>query len=210
MKKKLISFLLGMLCCVYLVQPVAAYSRSNAISYADTWAKARNTSLFNDYGGSDCTNFVSQCLYAGGLTSDDTWWYRKTAVGISESTTWRQASSLRNYFISTGKETKIGAWAKISNISPSGYAYVSNSSNLTASNTGKVVVFYDWYNDGVVNHSAFYVANNTTATETSLSSKPIGDLIDQHSNDRKRVIWHLDEYNANRATTVIYAYELSV
>lgn len=40
------------------------YSDSNAVKYARKWAKSRN-SLYNSYS-SDCTNFVSQCVKAGG------------------------------------------------------------------------------------------------------------------------------------------------
>ena len=42
------------------------YNRRNAQEYALEWALSRNP-LFYDYtdSGGDCTNFVSQCLYAG-------------------------------------------------------------------------------------------------------------------------------------------------
>ena len=49
------------------------------IAYARKWAYLRNPEFYNfeDIGG-DCTNFVSQCLYAGGATMNftpDTGWY---------------------------------------------------------------------------------------------------------------------------------------
>ncbi len=42
------------------------YDRDAAVRYAHAWAFARNP-LFYDYDllGGDCTNFASQCLYAG-------------------------------------------------------------------------------------------------------------------------------------------------
>ena len=42
------------------------YDRAAAIAYAERWALSRNPKYysFNEIGG-DCTNFVSQCLYAG-------------------------------------------------------------------------------------------------------------------------------------------------
>lgn len=45
---------------------VVAYNRENALNYAREWAFKRNQIYydFSDLGG-DCTNFVSQCLYAG-------------------------------------------------------------------------------------------------------------------------------------------------
>ncbi|SEK39879.1 amidase domain-containing protein [Ruminococcus albus] len=53
---------------------------SAEVEYARRWAFSRNPSFydFNDLGG-DCTNFVSQCIYAGGAvmnyTRDVGWYY---------------------------------------------------------------------------------------------------------------------------------------
>ena len=42
------------------------YNRKKAANYASTWAFLRNPEYHNfDGQGGDCTNFVSQCLYAG-------------------------------------------------------------------------------------------------------------------------------------------------
>lgn len=43
------------------------YNREKAVEYAHKWAFGRNPQYlnFNTIGG-DCTNFISQCLYAGG------------------------------------------------------------------------------------------------------------------------------------------------
>ena len=42
------------------------YNRERAVEYAKKWALSRNP-LFTDFtgGGGDCTNFVSQCVFAG-------------------------------------------------------------------------------------------------------------------------------------------------
>lgn len=43
-----------------------AYDRARAVAYARRWALERNPAYLNFDGlGGDCTNFVSQCLYAG-------------------------------------------------------------------------------------------------------------------------------------------------
>lgn len=52
---------------------------SAEIAYARKWAFSRNPAYYNfdDIGG-DCTNFISQCLYAGGAVMNytrDTGWY---------------------------------------------------------------------------------------------------------------------------------------
>lgn len=56
------------------------YDRAAAVRYAHRWAYGRNP-RFYDYEalGGDCTNFASQCLYAGGGIMDFTpvygWYY---------------------------------------------------------------------------------------------------------------------------------------
>lgn len=43
------------------------YNRELAVEYANEWALGRNPRYYSFNGiGGDCTNFVSQCLYAGG------------------------------------------------------------------------------------------------------------------------------------------------
>ena len=57
-----------------------SYQRSAAVQYAHTWAYRRNPQFY-DYEeiGGDCTNFASQCLYAGSrimnYTPDFGWYY---------------------------------------------------------------------------------------------------------------------------------------
>ena len=57
------------------------YNRSNAVEYAKTWALSRNPRYFDFHGiGGDCTNFASQCIYAGAgvmnYTPETGWFYR--------------------------------------------------------------------------------------------------------------------------------------
>lgn len=45
---------------------VIPYNRAAAIAYANEYAFLRNPNYYNfDYIGGDCTNFASQCIYAG-------------------------------------------------------------------------------------------------------------------------------------------------
>ena len=56
------------------------YDRRAAVAYAHKWAYGRNPAYydFSEIGG-DCTNFASQCLYAGtgimNFTADFGWYY---------------------------------------------------------------------------------------------------------------------------------------
>ncbi|MBR6557623.1 MAG: amidase domain-containing protein [Clostridia bacterium] len=57
------------------------YNREFAVAYAKRWALSRNPLFFDFKGfGGDCTNFVSQCIYAGccemNFTPDYGWYYR--------------------------------------------------------------------------------------------------------------------------------------
>lgn len=56
------------------------YNRTNAVEYAKHWALSRNPKYFDFHGiGGDCTNFASQCIYAGAgvmnYTRDYGWYY---------------------------------------------------------------------------------------------------------------------------------------
>lgn len=59
---------------------LTAYNRRAAVAYAHRWAFQRNPKYY-DYEeiGGDCTNFASQCLYAGAgvmdFTPDFGWYY---------------------------------------------------------------------------------------------------------------------------------------
>ena len=60
--------------------PIIPYDRGAAVAYAHRWAYSRNPAFY-DYEeiGGDCTNFASQCLYAGVGVMDFTptygWYY---------------------------------------------------------------------------------------------------------------------------------------
>ncbi len=64
-----------------LVRP---YNRTSAIEYARKWALGRNPRFydFQEIGG-DCTNFISQCVYAGAGIMNYTpvfgWYYRSAS-----------------------------------------------------------------------------------------------------------------------------------
>ncbi|MGI6004315.1 MAG: amidase domain-containing protein [Christensenellales bacterium] len=61
-----------------------AYDRAKAVFYAHKWAYGRNPRYMNFTGlGGDCTNFISQCLHAGGARMNYTptfgWYYNSSA-----------------------------------------------------------------------------------------------------------------------------------
>ena len=59
---------------------IIEYDRIQAVSYARKWAFSRNPAYYNfNRLGGDCTNFASQCLFAGvgvmNFTPDLGWYY---------------------------------------------------------------------------------------------------------------------------------------
>ena len=59
------------------------YDRDAAVAYARKWAMGRNPTYYDfERLGGDCTNFASQCIYAGAGTMNYTpvmgWYYRSS------------------------------------------------------------------------------------------------------------------------------------
>lgn len=79
-----------------------------ALNHANSKDYNKNYADFNDYGG-DCTNFISQCLKAGGIKqhvgtaySGNCWFYK---TSTNRSSTWTGADKFRKYV--TGNSSKI-------------------------------------------------------------------------------------------------------
>lgn len=90
------------------------YDRISAINYAKTWAKARNPEYydFSTIGG-DCTNYVSQCVYAGCKTMNYTpitgWYY----VSLNNRTaSWTSVEYFYNFIV---KNKGLGPFGKLIN-----------------------------------------------------------------------------------------------
>ena len=109
------------------------YSPDKAVAYADKWATSRNPK-YKQYPGVDCCNFVSQCLDAGGMPRNSTWY--------PASYDWINCS---------------GA---ISNFKKYGNFMSANDSNVLRGNP----VYYDWNSNGVYDHTAICVGRNSAGT----------------------------------------------
>ena len=82
------------------------YDRLRAVLYARRWAFSRNPAYFNFSGlGGDCTNFVSQCLYAGAGVMNYTpvfgWFYRSAN---DRTASWTGVEYLYNFLIANEGE----------------------------------------------------------------------------------------------------------
>lgn len=93
-----------------------AYDRDKAVRYAAQWAFGRNPAYydFEEIGG-DCTNFASQCLYAGTGVMNDTkdlgWYYFSS---YDRAAAWTEANHFRRFMLQNnsygpyGEEREIG------------------------------------------------------------------------------------------------------
>ena len=77
------------------------YDREKAVKYARKWAYSRNPQYYSfDEIGGDCTNFVSQCLYAGcgimNYTPDLGWYYNSPD---DRSAAWTGVEYLYNFLV---------------------------------------------------------------------------------------------------------------
>lgn len=91
------------------------YNREKVYEYAKKWAYSRSPQYYNyDAIGGDCTNFVSQCIFAGcnkmNYNKNDGWYYIN---GNNKSPSWTGVEFLYNFLIHnkgdgpSGKETTI-------------------------------------------------------------------------------------------------------
>lgn len=87
------------------------YNRTKAAEYGIRYGKNPNPNYIY-YQGDDCTNFISQCLHAGGAKNHyhptHPWWYQNRKTSIC----WAVAASLYWYIRVMTQENRFGIKAK--------------------------------------------------------------------------------------------------
>lgn len=78
-----------------------SYNREAAVAYARRWALDRNQTYYNfENIGGDCTNFASQCIYAGAQAMNFTpvmgWYYRSLS---DRSASWSGVEYLYEFLV---------------------------------------------------------------------------------------------------------------
>ncbi len=149
--------------------PTGTYNKTAAANYALKYAMTGNTASYRTYGN-DCTNFISQCLAAGGWTgtgsalsrtSNTTWFY--SSLGES-FTTYTWAGAHNHYFFH--KETaRSTAGAYVSSLRLGDIMQVSFS------------------NDGHIGHTVIVSKEDTNGTDyvsyhtTNTLNKPVTQFV---------------------------------
>ena len=107
------------------------YKPAKAVAYADKYWKKYNRK-YKEYRGVDCANFVSQCLYAGGMPKTSDWY--------PQSVNW------------------INVMGHIRHFKAYGMFLTASDSNVLKGNP----VYYDWNGNGTYDHVAICVGHNAS------------------------------------------------
>jgi hypothetical protein len=181
-----------------LASAASAYNGAAAAAYADTYWQNYNPSWpsFANSGG-DCTNFVSQALYAGGIGM-------RTSPTYSGDAAWYMAQKRKRWSYSTSwvnaQDQSVFALQFLPGVTQVASYYGVAPGTTAADNAQQGdVVLYDWNNDGVYDHESIVTASDGTNPDGTTN----WDLVDAHTNDRYHAYWTLAQYNASWATTRI-------
>lgn len=146
----------------------SGYDRRAAVQYADYWWNQYNPE-FQQFTV-DCTNFVSQCLLAGGAPMqgipdrNQGWWYE----GEQWSYSWSVAHSLR-WYLSGATRGLIGI-------------EVESASQLEPGD----IICYDFEGDGRWDH-------NTIVTTKDQNGEP---LVNAHTDNSRHRFWSYEDSTA--------------
>lgn len=106
------------------------YNRNAAVEYARQWAKSRNNTYYNFDGvGGDCTNFASQCLFAGvgvmNYEKDIGWYYNSPA---DRAAAWSDAGHFRRFMLTNKNEGPFAASVPLNQLETGDFISLYNGS----------------------------------------------------------------------------------
>lgn len=107
---------------------IFSYQNDLAVSYARAWAYLRNPDYYNfDLLGGDCTNFVSQCLFAGCSVMNYTptlgWYYNSLT---DRAPAWTGVNEFYNFLVSNRGQGPFAKQTSMDNIIPGDIIQLSN------------------------------------------------------------------------------------
>lgn len=159
-------------------QKLVPYRREKAVQYAEQWWNEPNPRFLSFEV--DCTNYVSQCLFAGGVPMNYTgrreagWWYKGMVNGQEGwSYSWAVANSLERLLANSGT----GLRAEL----------VEQPTELQLGD----IIAYDWDGNGHYQHT-------TIVTAFDVNGMP---LINAHTTNSRHRYWdYQDSYAWTEAT----------
>lgn len=106
-----------------------SYNRNAALEYAQKWAKSRNDRYINFDGmGGDCTNFASQCLFAGvnvmNYKKDVGWYYNAPA---DRAAAWSGAKYFIQFMLNNKDEGPFAAAVSIDHLEMGDFISLNNA-----------------------------------------------------------------------------------
>ena len=104
------------------------YDRARVLEYARRWARERNPAYYDFSGiGGDCTNFASQCVYAGcgvmNYTPELGWYY----IDVNDrSPSWTGARFFYNFMVNNDGLGPFGEERELENCLPGDIIQLAN------------------------------------------------------------------------------------
>lgn len=150
------------------------YNKQKVYEYAKKWAFGRNPKYYNfDLVGGDCTNFVSQCIFAGcgqmNYNGDKGWYYIN---GNNKSPSWTGVEFLYNFLLSNKGAGPKGEAVDIENLQIGDVIQLSFNGNTFA-------------------HSLIVVQNGTNVNNTLIAAHTydaFGKSVSEYSFEKYRCI----------------------
>jgi hypothetical protein len=156
--------------------PNNKYNRTEAVSYALKYALKPNPK-YPYYKGDDCTNFISQCLQAGGCKNHfhttHPWW----CIDDKTSICWSVAASLYWYIKVCTEEKKFGIRAVTKSIKGN-YNYSKSIADIIE--LGDIIQYMNYNNR--IQHSVII-------TDFTIKNSIKHPLISQHTHGAINIPW---------------------
>jgi hypothetical protein len=177
----------------------SGYNGAAAAAYADTYWQNYNPAWpsFANQGG-DCTNYVSQALYSGGIAM-------RTSPPYSGNAAWYMLQNRHHHWAwaapwVNAQDQSLFLLQHLPGVTQVASYYAVAPGQLVADHASQGdVVLYDWNNDGIFDHESIVVGSDGTNADGSTN----WDLVDAHTNNRYHAYWTLAQYNSSWATTHI-------
>jgi len=156
------------------------YDREAAVAYARKWAFGRNPDfyVFDEIGG-DCTNFASQCIYAGtkvmNFTRETGWYY----ISLNRrAPAWTGVEFLMQFLSTNTESGPFGSFAPLEEAQPGDVIFLS-------------------FKEGLFSHTLVVVSNyygniKIAAHSDDSFNRPLSSYI-----YREARLLHIEGYNAN-------------